>query len=484
MPTNARIPKVDRNDPLLQEGRRVLAELADRLCEDPDDFWGRSKAARAVMADLMWLDEQERAEAKVTDAPRIVVDGEEYRRLSKQPSSVLVHGLWGAHRVREPLYRLVGVHNGPTIKPLLAKLGAVDGSLLPDLADEAGELMSKMTSRDVEATLTRLGFRPPSRTTLANRIGGLLDDIGTCARELEAECREHEELDFDLGIISCGMDRFAARMDEPLPDGPQRDRKLANRRPQAEWQRTPPEPYASKWRMAWAANVTLYDTQGIPRRSYRYGADAGHDVQKLVGRIVDDVLHLCSERRDVHVACIQDGAGDLEPLRRELRERLPEGVPRKHISDFHHAIGYLDAVVAARGDGDPHRLSGWYRCKLLTDEHGASHIVAHLRRAIDSLPPDANLGLANALDAALTYFAKRQPAMKYAQAKASNIPIGSGATESTCGLFQLRVKHPGSHWKPRGLRGIMSARALELSNRWVPAFRVHHADLCKEVRLA
>ncbi len=24
------------------------------------------------------------------------------------------------------------------------------------------------------------------------------------------------------------------------------------------------------------------------------------------------------------------------------------------------------------------------------------------------------------------------------------MPIGSGATESTCALFQLRVKHPGS----------------------------------------
>ena len=484
MPTNARIPKVDRNDPLLQKIREALAELADRICEDSDDFWGRSKAARTVMADAMWLDEQERLEAKVTDAPQIVVDGEEYRRLSKQPSSVLVHGLWGAHRVREPLYRLVGVHNGPTIKPLLAKLGAVDGSLLPDLADEAGGLMSKMTSREVETTLTRLGFRPPSRTTLTNRIGGLLDDLGTRARELEAQCREVEELDFDLGIISCGLDRFAARMDEPLADGPERDRKLANRRPEAEYERTPPEPYETKWRMAWAANVTLYDKQGVPRRSYRYGGDAEYDVERLTGRVVDDVIHLCSGRRDVHVACIQDGASDLEPLRRELRERLPEGVPRMHISDFYHAIGYLDAVVAARGDGDPYGLAGWYRCKLLTDDNGASHIVAHLQRSIEGLAPDASPGLAAALDSAHTYFANRRPTMKYAQARASDVPIGSGSTESTCGLFQLRVKHPGSHWKPRGLRAIMTARALELSNRWEPAFRLHHSDMCKEVRLA
>ena len=482
MATNARIPKVDRTNPLLLEARRLVAMLADELCDDRDDFWRRSKAARAVMADIMWDDEQERLEAAVTDDPVIVVGGEQYRSLPKQPSSVLLHGLWGAHRVREPLYRLVGVHNGPTIKPLLHKLGAVDGSLLPDLADEAGELLSRMTSREVETTLMRQGFRPPSRTTLANRLGGLLDDMSTIARELEEECREHEEIDFELGVISCGMDRFAVRMDETLPDGPERDAKLAQRRPAEDYQRTPPDPYTSNWRMAWAANVTLYDTQGHPRHSYRYGADAGHDVRKLVARIVDDVVHLCGGRRDVHVACIQDGAGDLEALRRELRERLPEGVPRRYIVDFHHAIGYLDAVVAARNDGDPHNLAGWYRFKLLTDDNGASDIVAHLRRCVTNLDDDAERALVDAIGAALTYFEKRRPAMRYAEARADHLPVGSGATESTCGLLQLRVKHPGSHWRPRSLRGTMTARAFTLSDRWATGFRIHHAALVGEVR--
>jgi len=480
MPTNARIPEIDRNNAELVRAREQVARRANMLCSDPDDFWARSKAARGVMAEIMWLDEQERLEVAVTDEPEIEIDGEKYRRLA-QSSSVLVHGLWGAHRVREPLYRLIGVHNGPTIKPLLRKLGAVDGSLLPDLADEAGELLSKMTSRDVETTLTRQGFRPPSRTTLANRLGALLDDMAVTARELEDECREHEDLDFELGVIGCGLDRFAARMDETLPEGPERDRKLARRRPPAEYERVPPEPYASNYRMAWAANVTLYDTDGQPRRSYRYGADAGHDVELLVARAVDDVLHLCSGRQDVHVACIQDGAADLDALRRELRERLPEGVPRRDIVDFHHAIGYLDAVVAARGDGDPNNMAGWYRLKLLTDDNGASDIVEHLRRSIATLGADAPLELGDALDAALTYFQKRRQVMRYAEARAQGMPIGSGATESTCGLLQLRVKHPGSHWRPTGLRGTMTARAFALSDRWATAFRIHHASLRAEV---
>ena len=74
--------------------------------------------------------------------------------------------------------------------------------------------------------------------------------------------------------------------------------------------------------------------------------------------------------------------------------------------------------------------------------------------------------------------------MKYAEARTSNLAIGSGATESTCGLFQLRVKHPGSHWKPVGLRSIMTARALQLSDRWPAAFRHYQTELRAEVLAA
>ncbi|HMV76171.1 MAG TPA: hypothetical protein PKB00_16480, partial [Microthrixaceae bacterium] len=426
MATNARIPNVDLTDPELRELQRLLAKVADRRSgETRTDFVMRSKAARDVFADVMWIDEQLRLEEAVTTAPEIVVEGEPYRKLAKQRSSVLVHGLWGAHRVEERLYRRAGLHNGPTIKPLVIKLGIVDGSLLPDLADEAGELLSKMTSRDVEATLLRQGFRPPSRTTLANRLGGMLSEIATGARELEDQCRMEDALDFEVGAISCGLDRFSARMDETLPEGPERTEKLRRRRPSHEYQRTPPEPHVSSWRMAWAANVTLYDTEGRARHSFRYGADAGHDVELLVARVVDDVCHLCERDASIPVACIQDGATDLEPLRRSLRERLPAATEIFELSDFHHAIGYLDAIIAARDDGDPTNMAGWYRIKLLSDDTGAQDIVEHLRRLADGADAHSD-AVANAIHEALVYFAKRRPMMRYAEARELCLPIGSG----------------------------------------------------------
>lgn len=479
MPRNARIPQIDRTDNDLE----TLAELITKIAvkRDPSNGWlDRSESQRSVVADAMWICEQKRLEAARTSELRVFIDGEPYRRL-EQESSCLFSGLWGAHEVKEHLYRREGVHNGPTIHPLAAIVGVVDGSLLPDFAMAAGGLAAVLTTRGVENTLTRLGFRPASRATLQKRLSGLFDDMATTARELEEKVRVEEKLDFELGSISCGLDRFAAPMDEVLPDGPERDAKLAAR-DDRQYQRTPPEPYTRQYRMAWASNVTFYDTNSVARLTLRYGTDAGGDVDRIALRMVDDIVHFVGDRRDVPVAVIQDGAPDLDPLPRAVREHLPEGVPRWQLVDFHHAIGYPDAVVAARDDGDPFDMRSAYRSWLLDDDDGAQRVVDHLRH--EAAKPDLSAKVALAIGAATSYFSKRRPLMRYHAACQEGLPIGSGATESTCALYQLRVKHPGSHWRPPGLRGVMTARGLELSGRFDAAFRHHHATLTAEVRAA
>jgi len=474
MPRNARIPQVDRTDKRLQMINRLVAEVAQERAEG-EGWLENSRAEFSVVADALWLREEERLEAARTDAARILVDGEPYSRLG-QPSSAVYHGRWGAHEVEEPLYRREGVRNGPTVRPLDRVIGVVDGSLLPDLALAVGSLCALQTSREVEDTLTRLGFRPPSRSTTQKRTDGLFDDMATTVRELEEKVRVEEKLDFELG---CGLDRFAAAMDEDLPDGPERDAKLAARQKRS-YERTPPEPYERNWRMAWAGNVTLYDTKGVARRTLRYGTDAGGDAEQLAARMVDDVVHFVGTRRDIPVSVIQDGAAELAVLPQAIRERLPEEVPRWQLVDFHHAIGYLDAIVKARNDGDPCDMRGAYRGWLLEDDDGAQRVVRHLRH--EAAKPNLEFVVAEPIEAALTYFEKRRPLMKYKAARDLGLPIGSGATESTCALYQLRVKHPGSNWRPTGLRGVMTARGLLLSGRFDAAFEHHHATLLGEVR--
>lgn len=486
-----RIPEIDLTDDRLLAMAELLEEMATKRCPNPDDFEAFSRASMAAVADVQWLVEQRRLERACTTAEVITVGGEPYRKLS-QPSARIYQGLWGAHRIEEPLYRRIGVHNGPTLKPLDVRIGVVEGVVLPNLARVAGALMATMTSRQTEQHLLRLGLRPPSRAFLERHIIGMFGDMAVGARELEDHCRRVETLDFELSAVSCGLDRFAVRMDETLPDGPERDHKLEQRRPADEYERTPPEPYARRWRMAWAGNVTLYDSAGHPRHSFRYGTSASDDATALVARMVDDIEPLARAHDGVTVCCIQDGAPDIDLLRRELDERLPPQVARRDLVDFHHAIAYLDDIVSAKGDGDPHDMAGWYRLKLLLDDQGCAHIIGHLRRELaghrehrdeENEDDDAEDDVHAHLEAALTYFDKRRSHMAYAQARAANLPVASGATESTCSLFQLRVKHPGSHWGPTGLRGVMTARGLDLSNRWDHAFDAHHAAL-HEVVLA
>ena len=476
MARNARIPQVDRSNARLLRIARLFREEANERGQ-ADTWLARSKTELSVVADVMWILEQERLEAALCDEPRILIDGEPYKRL-EQKSSRVYHGLWGAHVVDEPLYRREDVRNGPTIHPLEVVVGIVDGSLLPDLAEAAGGLAATQTSREVEQTLQRLGFRPPSRSTLEKRLGGLFAEMATTARELEQQVREREDLDFELGAISCGLDRFSTRMRETLPEGPQRDAKLAARRDR-EYQRTPVEPCECNWRMAWAGNVTLYDTDGVARQSLRYGLDAEGNVDRLVARMLDEVVSLVEDRNDIPVATIQDGAPELDVLVRELRERLPEGVPRWQLVDYHHAVSYLDAIITASGDGDPCDMRGMYRTWLLDEQDGAQRVVDHLRHlaAKPSLAP----AVASATQAALGYFEKRRPLMKYKSARELGLPIGSGATESTCALHQLRVKHPGSQWRVPGLRGVLAVRGLQLSGRFDTAFECYHTTLLADV---
>ena len=477
MPINARIPEIDLSDRPLMSFADDLGKLADRRCGDTDSFEERSRAAMQVVAKAMWIDEQRRLDAERTTLEDIEVTDEPYHRLNP-PSTAIDHGFWGAHIVEEPLYRRTGVHNGPTLKPLEVKLGIVARTMLPQLARAAGRLMAATNSRDTEGILQQLGFHPPSRAVLENRVGGMFEGMAIRARELDEQCRENEELDFEVKAISCGLDRFSVRMQETLPEGSKRDKKLKARRPASVYERTPAEPFVMNWRMAWAGNVTLYDAEGCARRTFRYGSSASSDVTALTARMVDDVLAVVTKAGVVTVSCIQDGASDLEVLRREIDDRLPRGVNRRDLVDFYHAIGYLDAIVAARDDGDPHAMAGWCRGKLLDVEHGATHIVAPLRREHERAIQGSDL-LSDAIHAARTYFERRQSQMAYAVARAVNDPVSSGATESTCALFQLRVKHPGSHWGTRGLQGVMNSRALALSGRWGAAFDFY-ADTLKQ----
>lgn len=162
------------------------------------------------------------------------------------------------------------------------------------------------------------------------------------------------------------------------------------------------------------------------------------------------------------------------------RQLPPDRIPVVLV-DFEHLMEYLDDIVdACYPDGDPHDWKGWYRERLLRDDAAIDQIWRKLRGLGKTLCGRGTKAR-NAVAAALSYIRRRKAKMRYATHYAANLPIGSGATESTCWQMQQRVKLPGQSWEV-GLRGVLAMRGLALSDRWLAAWQPYAAKHRKGVR--
>jgi hypothetical protein len=320
----------------------------------------------------------------------------------------------------------------------------------------------------------------PSRACLEKRVKAMAVEIGEQVEELEEAARAEPVRD-QVAAMSCGMDRGAVRMVEPLDPAtaPPRDRSEP-------YERTPPPPCELHYRMAWNGSVTLYDIVGKPLHTFRYAAEAGSDSSVLARRISADVAWVQQQYPFADVHCIQDGAPELRVLPQTLARMLPPNVTMHGIDlvDFQHLMGYLqDVVDACEPKGDPHGLGNWYRTELLTDDGAIDRIWRKLRGLSKSLPKSARKKR-KAVAAALSYIRTRKDRMRYATRYSQKLPIGSGDTENTVWLMQQRVKRAGQSWQTPGLRGILVLRALVLSGRWDAAWASYASAHHQEVRYA
>ena len=331
---------------------------------------------------------------------------------------------------------------------------------------------------DTGAPSFTVGLAPPSRAFLAKRAQMMAGELAAKVEQLEAEARAVEPVPAEIASVSCGMDRMSVRMAEPHSDpdhapAPVRDEP---------YQRTQPEPKQHKYHMAWVGTATAYDDRGTPLFTRRYAAEADAEPISIARRVSADVAHLAQGRPDLPVHCVQDGATELRILPETLRSTLPVNSNVRELVDFEHLLGYLDGVVdACEPADDPHNMKGWYRGELLRDDDAIDRIWRNLRHKAKTLPRSAT-SERTAVAAALSYIRTRKNKMRYASLYAANLTIGSGVTEGTCGLMQMRVKRRGQSWEVPGLRGILTIRSLVLSGRWDTIWNAYAAPHRAEVR--
>jgi len=250
------------------------------------------------------------------------------------------------------------------------------------------------------------------------------------------------------------------------------------------YERTPTQMTEQPYRKAWVGTASAYDAKGDELHPWRYAAEADADPAQLADRVAADVAWLLRAHPGVPVHCIQDAAPELRAMPEALERVLPANTNRVDLVDLEHLMEYLDDVVdTCEPEGDPHDMKGWYRHELLHDDDAIDRIWRSLRDKSTRLP-GRDTPPRNAVAAALSYIRHRKDKMRYASFYAAKLPIGSGATESTCFQMQQRVKLPGQSWQPRGLRGILAIRALVLSERWDSAWPAYAATHRKAVRMA
>jgi len=452
-------------------------EVRDRTA-DGSTLEERNDAALDVVKDVLWRREDEDLRGAVTRAAEVDVEGKRYGPL-KQASSATYYGRWGSHDIEEALYRETGVHNGPTIKPLELKMGMVARHMTPDLARVMGELFADRSSREVERTMRATGLVPPGRAFIERRMKQMAGEIADECEALEQAARVATPVGPEVASVSCGMDRYSVRMSEPVDD--EEGQRSANRRTEP-YERTPPPPRAYRYRKAWVGSATTYDAEGTALSTWHYSVEAGADPNTLADRVAAEVSRVLSTHPTIPVHCIQDAAPELRALPKALCRALPSTAVVRELIDFEHlAKYYLDKVVdACEPEGDPYQMKSWYRGELLRDDRAIDRIWRNLRDKAKRLDR-ADAAGRDAVAAALRYIRKRRDKMRYASSYRANLPIGSGATESTCWQMQRRVQRPGQSWEVPGLRGTLAVRALVLSERWAEAWKPYAASHRKAV---
>jgi hypothetical protein len=463
-----------------EEKGELVVKIVDMLRREVDETLGpdatyeqRRDLEAELMRKVLWKREEDDLKSSATDADEVEFDGTRYRRM-RQPSSATYHGRWGSHTVEEPLYREVGVRNGPTIKPLELRVGIVAKRLTPDLARIAGELYADDNSRRLEQILTAVGMRPPSRAVLEKRLNLVAQEVAERAEELEAASRTATRISAEVASVSCGLDRFAVRMAEPAAEDTLDTRPRPRRT--TPYVRAVPPAKDHHWRMAWVGTVSTYDCDGKQLDTWCYTAESGADPIALARRAAQDVLCVLEKHPTAPVHVVQDGAPELRALPKVLAEMVPASATIRTLIDFEHLAGYLDEVVnACEPEGDPCNMTSWYRGELLRDDAAIDRIHRSLRDRAKRLP-GRNTPERKSVAAALSYIRERKHLMRYASHHAANLTIGSGATEGTCWSMQQRVKRRGQSWETPGVRGTLAVRALVKSERWHAAWQSYAAS--------
>lgn len=305
-------------------------------------------------------------------------------------------------------------------------------------------------------TARELGRLPYSRSSFERVPHELADVLAPHQAEIEEELIGEFVLPPESRSISVSIDRVSVPMEEPATRPVGRPRKNA-----------PKRPIERNFRMAYCGTVTLHDAEGKALHTIRYGRMPQGDAVGLAEALAGDVMALLEHDPSLEVMLLADGAPEIWNL---LEDQLDdESLAKKphRLIDFWHFVEKLSAAAKLIHADDAQKVVKRWRKALCEKPHAALRILEELR---DSGLEHFRVGVATPVHDGITYIENNHERMKYADAIALGLPIGSGNVEATCkSLVATRMKRPGSRWKEDTGHHVMQLRAFALSDRWSAA---------------
>ncbi len=166
------------------------------------------------------------------------------------------------------------------------------------------------------------------------------------------------------------------------------------------------------------------------------------------------------ERAEV-VAAVSDGVVWCQQV---IDDHAPHAI---RVLDFPHAMEHLNAAATAVFGPATKQAQAWLERQVAELRDGSPDAVL---AAVAALPvaeaPDPVVA-ATTRDRVAAYLGHRRRQIAYADFRARQLPIGSGAVESGNKLVvEARLKGAGMHWAPVNLAAMLALRCGYCSQRW------------------
>jgi hypothetical protein len=220
--------------------------------------------------------------------------------------------------------------------------------------------------------------------------------------------------------------------------------------------------YTGAWREPKVLIVYVVDAEGKRVASFAPVIDATLKGPDAVFALLHTYLQRLAITQADQVLFLADGAPWIWKRVPLLVRALGLAVERVHeLLDFYHAAQHLGQVAALRKDWSAKARSRWrnQQRRLLLRGQVAEGIAA-----VRDICRGRN---SKAIRQHRAYFVKNQGRMGYAELTAMQMPIGSGAIESTVRrVVNLRLKGPSIFWCRAGAEAILLLRSYYKAGRW------------------